>query len=152
MRGLMPPPEDHWELLQMMVTYTSRLWTMYGLKCDNCRKVFYIYQLLEDPVIETNRNNFTPILCQRITWEIIDDSHQFFSGPLHPNNFLDGKIPKFKSSLLYYVILQVCFQTSSDHPLLPMEWRQTTMPIMTPSIGRRDGGRPVPVPPPNNLQ
>ena len=107
--GLMPLPENHWGLLQMMATYAARLWTLYGPKCNHYKKVFHIHQLLEDPVVETNRNNFTPILCRRITWEIIDDSCQFFSSPLHSSDFANGKMPKFKSSLLDYVIPQVRF-------------------------------------------
>ena len=151
MLALMPLSENYWELQQMMATYEVRLWTLYRPKCDHYKKVFHIHHLLDNPVVERNMINSTPILCRHIMWEMTDDSCQFFSSPLHSSDFANGKMPKFKSSLLDYVIPQVCFQKSSDHPLFPTEWRQTVMPIMTPAVGMRDGGRPVPAPPPNNL-
>ena len=91
----------------MMATYAARLWTLYSPRCNHYKKVFQIRQLLEDPVGEINRDIFTPILCRKITWEIIDDSRQSFSSPLHPSDFTNGKRPRFKASLLDYIISHV---------------------------------------------
>ena len=123
--GMKLPPSTLDQLTKCVSMFTLLCLALYGDNCDFARRLFEIWELLEDDDIAAEEHRFTPMYCKQIVWAIHVDKCAYFSHRLMPEDFAPGKTPKFKKSLLWDVIHKLRFTNPIDRGgSFPDEWKE----------------------------
>jgi hypothetical protein len=122
------PAANCLELKLNIATYLAKLWALFGEKCHLYQKGFQIYQLFRQPTVMAAKFAFTPLLCRQITWAIYEDSRQFFSTRLHPDDFNPGTPTPFPISLLDDVLGDIRYQRPILQSSFPLAWQDVPLP------------------------
>ncbi len=137
--GIPLPPLGLSKLIKVLNTYAAKLWTQYGSKCDHYVQVFRLIGLMESDIAEEAENDFSPMLCATIFWEIIEDARRYFSVVLHPDDFLGGSLV-FPTSTLVDLSRNILRQTPLEpNPRFPEKWRAAATVINLPSHTSLEG-------------
>jgi hypothetical protein len=118
------PASGSLELKLNIATYLAKLWALFGETCHLYQKVSQIHQLFRQPAVMAAKHAFTPLLCRQITWAIYEDSRQFFSTRLHPDDFKPGSHVTFPLSLLDDVMGDVRYQRPVLRSSFPVAWME----------------------------
>jgi hypothetical protein len=118
------PASGSLELKLNIATYLAKLWALFGETCHLYQKVAQIHHLFRQPAVMAAKQAFTPLLCRQITWAIYEDSRQFFSTRLHPDDFKPGAQVTFPLSLLDDVMGDVRYQRPVLRSSFPMAWME----------------------------
>ena len=110
----------------MIATFLALLWALFGEACHLYQKLLQIYLILRLPAIMYAKHAFTPLLCRQTVWAIYDDSRNFFSHRLTPDEFKTGQHPSFPVSLLDDIIGDVRYQRPIHRSSFPYAWREQT--------------------------
>ena len=75
-----PDPSHHFMDLKLdIATYAAFLWTLFGYLCELYKQHLTVHSniVMDKSVVEANSDNFTPLLCQQITWELIEEGRYY---------------------------------------------------------------------------
>jgi len=121
------PPETFFELQISVNTFCAFLWTLFGDECDYYKSLMDIRDILLLQEVAYIRTAFTPDICRRITWAIIDDGRAFFNTVMLRGHF-DGSIRRVRwpTSNLAVIGEAVRYAYPIQRPNYPYEWRVKT--------------------------
>jgi hypothetical protein len=98
------PASNYWDLKLNIATFIALVWVSFGNRCDYYWNLYKIYIVMDmQEVQQLVKGKFTPEICRRITWAILDDGREFFNMVLTPQDFERGLLAfpqSFLSSLL----------------------------------------------------
>ena len=122
------PPQNYHELkLNVDVaTYAALLWVLYGEQCDLYKKVLAIWECLDSKWVKASKEAYTSDVCASVIWAIIEDSRNFFSVRLHPDDFAGGTAPTFPTSGLLLLLPQIRHADIIKRNTFPMAWAEHT--------------------------
>jgi len=95
---------------------------LFGDKCDYFCNVLKIYKILEMPEVVQLRSKFSPEICRRITWAIIDDGRSFFNTVITPQEFSTPGMIVFPMSFLHSILESIRFCNPIQRGNFPQEW------------------------------
>jgi hypothetical protein len=84
------PASNYWDLKQNIATYMALLWVLFGDRCDYFINLNEIHAVMDLPKVQQLRQKFSPEICRRISWAIINDGRSFFNMVLTQQDF-DGR-------------------------------------------------------------
>jgi len=116
------PASNFYDLKQNIATFMALLWVLFGDKCDYFCNVLKIYKILEMPEVVQLRSKFSPEICRRITWAIIDDGRSFFNTVITPQEFSKPGMIVFPMSFLHSILESIRFCNPIQHGNFPQEW------------------------------
>ena len=68
------------------------MWTLFVDCCDFYDNHFVLYNMLDSESVFANAHSFTASICRQLTWEILNDSHQYFFKTLSVDDFTSGQV------------------------------------------------------------
>jgi hypothetical protein len=77
------PASNYWDLKQNIATYMALLWVLFGDRHDYFINLNKIHAVMDLPEVQQLRHKFSPKICRRISWAIIDDGRSW--GPIFPS-------------------------------------------------------------------
>jgi hypothetical protein len=129
------PPRNYHELKLNVATYAALLWVLYGEHCDLYKKTVAIWECLNSKWVKASKESYTSDVCASIIWAIIEDSRNFFSVRLHPDDFANGTVPTFPTSGLMILLPHIRHAEIVKRNTFPLAWAEHTQP---------GGNNPVP--------
>jgi hypothetical protein len=99
---------------------------LYGEHCDLYKKVMAIWECLDTKWVKASKEAYTSDVCASIIWAIIEDSRNFFSVRLHPDDFANDTTPVFPTSGLMSLIPQIRHAEIVKRNTFPMAWAEHT--------------------------
>ena len=81
-------PDDYDELLRCLGTFCGLLHTLFGPRCALYRQCYQIWTTMNSDYVLRRREMFGPLFCRQIVWAIIEESREFFSQRLSPDDFI----------------------------------------------------------------
>jgi hypothetical protein len=127
-------------------TYCALLWILFGDHCNYYKELHKIHCILDHKECFMIQSAYTPEICVRITWAIIDDGRSFFGCNPVSTNFAPGKHYKFSVSCLESITDVVRNALSITQAMFPREWMSTVPPAPHPTP--QNWGKPIPTAPP----
>jgi len=87
---------------QNIVTYKALLWVLFGDRCDYFINLNKIHDMMDLPEVQQLCQKFSPEICCRISWAIIDDGRSYSTWS-SPNKTLTVVGPYLSLSLFWWV-------------------------------------------------
>ena len=121
------PASNYFELKLNITTYCALLHTLFGDKCGYYVALMKIRNCLDTPGVYNIRQAYTPDICHRISWAIIDDGRAFFSTVMIQQDF-DHPGAIFPESLLDSILPEVRYANQILRANYPTEWKSKQVP------------------------
>ena len=102
------PMSNYWDLKLNITTFMAFLWVLFGNRCDYYQNLYKIYTAMDMQEVQQLKGKFTPEICRRITWAILDNGKAFFNMMLTPLDFESGLLA-FPQSFLSSILEPVQF-------------------------------------------
>jgi hypothetical protein len=99
------------------------------------KKTVAIWECLNSKWVKASKESYTSDVCASIIWAIIEDSRNFFSVRLHPDDFANGTAPTFPTSGLMILLPHIRHAEIVKRNTFPLAWAEHTQP---------GGNNPVP--------
>ncbi len=116
------PASNYFELKLNITTYCALLHTLFGSKCGYYVALMRIRNCLDTPGVYNIRQAYTPDICYRISWAIIDNGRSFFSTVMIQNDFTQpGAF--FPKSLIDSILPDVRYANQIMRANYPTEWQ-----------------------------
>jgi hypothetical protein len=116
------PASNYFELKLNITTYCALLHTLFGDKCGYYGALMKIRNCLDTPGVYNIRQAYTPDICHRISWAIIDDGRAFFSTVMIQQDFAQPGAT-FPESLLESILPEVRYANQIMRANFPAEWK-----------------------------
>ena len=116
------PANSYFELKLNINTFCTLLHTLFGIKCGYYITLLRIRNCLDNVGVFNIREAYTPDICYRITWAIIDDGRSFFSHVMILQDFNTEAI-MFPESLLDSILPDVRYANPIMRASFPKEWQ-----------------------------
>ncbi len=138
--ALARPPETFLDLRLCINTFCAFLWALFGEQCEYYQSLMDVRDTLLLQEVSYMRDHFTPDICRRITWAVIDDGRAFFNQVMVKGHF-DGSITRVRwpTSSLGLIVESVRFAQPIMRPNYPVEW--STKAQYTAPKGGTSGGQ-----------
>ncbi len=81
------PVSNYWDLKLNIATFMALAWVLFGNRYDYYRNLYRIYTVMDMQKVQQLKGKFTPEICGRITWAILDDDRAFFQHGAHTTRF-----------------------------------------------------------------
>jgi hypothetical protein len=72
-----PPASNYWDLKLKSAMFTALVWVLFSNRYDYYKNLYKIYTVMDMQELQQLKEKFTPEICLRITWAILDDGRAF---------------------------------------------------------------------------
>jgi hypothetical protein len=117
------PTSSYWDLKLNIATFMALVWVLFSDKCGIQWNLYKIYTVMYMQEVQQLKGKFTPKICHRITWAILDDGRAFFNMVLTPQDFERGVLA-FPQSYLSSILETVRFCNPIQQGKVPSDWLQ----------------------------
>ena len=143
------PAGNYFELKLNVTTFCALLYVLFGGKCEYYRALLLIRNCMDTAGVYNIRQAYTPDICHRISWAIIDEGRSFFSTVMIQQDFAKPTVV-FPISLLDSILPEVRYANQILRANFPQEWNMAQQ-RQAPSAGsagqiqwQAPGGLPPP--------
>ncbi len=99
------------------------VWVLFGDRCGYYQNLYKIYTVMDMQEVQQLKGKFTPEICHRITWVILNNGRACFNMVLTPQDFERGALA-FPQSFLSSILESVWFCNPIQWGNLPSDWLQ----------------------------
>ena len=124
------PAGNYFELKLNITTFCALLFVLFGEKCDYYRALMLIRNCMDTPGVYNIRQAYTPDICHRISWAIIDEGCSFFSAVMIQQDFAKPTVT-FPVSLMESILPEVRYANQIMRANYPQEWQPKGAPRHT---------------------
>jgi len=117
------PPRNWYELKEMCATFAALLWVLFGDQCPLYAQILQLWRVVNHPSIKAVKSTFGKVRCAQITWQILEETRQFFGMRLGPNDFTNGGPGLYPTVELGGLIEDVRRNRPLESVTLPRQWK-----------------------------